>query len=80
MLRQVDARADELHTFIFEQPALQAHETAVADAVEHDVMEALAEGEDDLHRLAQAARRAAGSTVSDRTRRRPMIVPMVREG
>ena len=27
-----------------------------------------------------AARRAAGRTVNDRTRRRPMIVPVVREG
>ena len=63
-----------------EQPALHAHETAVADAVERDLMEALAGGEEDLQRLGQIARRAAGQTVNDRTRRRPMIVPMVREG
>ena len=63
-----------------EHPALVAHESAVADAVEHDLMEALADKEDDLHRLGQIARRAAGRTVSDRTRRRPMSVPMVREG
>ena len=63
-----------------ERPALHAHETAVADAVEQDVMAALDEREVDLQRLAQVTRRAAGRTVSDRTRRRPMIVPMVREG
>jgi ribonuclease J len=63
-----------------EQPALVAHEIAVADAVEHDLLEALAGKEEDLNKLNQITRRAAGRTVSDRTRRRPMIVPMVREG
>ncbi len=29
--------------------------------------------------MSQIARRAAGRTVNDRTRRRPMIVPVVRE-
>ena len=63
-----------------EQPALLAHETAVADAVEKDLMKALAGHEEDLNALSQLARRAAGRTVNDRTRRRPMIVPMIREG
>ncbi len=63
-----------------EQPALRAHETAVVDAVERAVMKALDDDIDDLARLSQIVRRTAGSIVSDRTRRRPMIVPMVREG
>ena len=63
-----------------EQPALRAHETAVVDAVERAVMSALDDDIDDLARLSQIVRRAAGGIVSDRTRRRPMIVPMVREG
>ncbi len=63
-----------------EQPALVAHETAVADAVEQDLLGALEDPDIDLERLAQIARRAAGRTVNDRTRRRPMIVPVVREG
>ena len=63
-----------------EQPALSAHESAVVDAVEHDLMEALADREDDLSKLSRIARKAAGRTVNDRTRRRPMIVPMIREG
>ncbi|MFT5201372.1 MAG: ribonuclease J [Candidatus Aldehydirespiratoraceae bacterium] len=63
-----------------ERPALAAHETAVADEVERDVMKALADGEESLDKLSQIARRAAGRTVSDRTRRRPMIVPIIREG
>ncbi len=63
-----------------EQPALVAHETAVADAVEQDLMTALEDPDIDLERLGQIARRAAGRTVNDRTRRRPMIVPVIREG
>ncbi|MEM7140961.1 MAG: ribonuclease J [Actinomycetota bacterium] len=63
-----------------EQPALVGHEAAVADAVEHDLLDALTDGEDDLLKLSQLTRRAAGRTVNDRTRRRPMIVPVVREG
>ncbi len=63
-----------------EQPALGAHETAVADAVEREINTALDDPDIDLKSLAQRARRAAGRTVNDRTRRRPMIVPVVREG
>ena len=62
-----------------EHPALIAHEAAVAEAVEHDLLAALAKKEEDVNKLNQITRRAAGRTVSDRTKRRPMIVPMVRE-
>ncbi|MEM8705930.1 MAG: ribonuclease J [Actinomycetota bacterium] len=62
-----------------ELPALAGHEAAVADAVESDLLDALKDPENDIERLAQIARRAAGRTVNDRTRRRPMIVPVVRE-
>jgi len=63
-----------------EQPALRAHEIAVVDAAESAVMNALDDHIDDLARLSQIVRRAAGSIVAERTRRRPMIVPIVREG
>ena len=62
-----------------EVPALAGHEAAVADAVENDVLAALGDPEVNLDRLSQIVRRAAGRTVNDRTRRRPMIVPVVRE-
>ena len=62
-----------------EIPALAGHEAAVADAVENDVLAALGDAEVNLDRLSQIVRRAAGRTVNDRTRRRPMIVPVVRE-
>ena len=41
---------------------------------------ALADGVTDTHQLAQLVRRAIGKWVSDRHRRRPMIVPVVIEG
>ncbi len=63
-----------------EQPALRAHEIAVGDAVERAVMKAFDDDIDDLARLSQIVRRAAGGIISERTRRRPMIVPMVHEG
>ncbi len=47
----------------------------VADAVE----QALAEGVRDVEALERDVRRAAGRFVSERTRRRPMIVPVVME-
>ena len=62
-----------------ELPALAGHEAAVADAVEADVLAALDDPDITTDRLAQVTRRAAGRTVNDRTRRRPMIVPVVRE-
>ena len=63
-----------------EQPALRAHELAVADEVETELLAALADEDNGIEELERVARRAAGRTVSDRTRRRPMIVPVVREG
>jgi ribonuclease J len=63
-----------------EQPALRAHEAALADVVEAEVGSALEESGVTIDELARVARRAAGRTVNDRTRRRPMIVPVVREG
>ncbi|MFM7044184.1 MAG: hypothetical protein ACKOYG_01345 [Ilumatobacteraceae bacterium] len=47
----------------------------VADAVER----ALASGVRDVESLERDVRRAAGKFVSDRTKRRPMIVPVVME-
>jgi ribonuclease J len=47
----------------------------VADAVE----ESLAQGVRDVEALERDVRRAAGRFVSERTRRRPMIVPVVME-
>lgn len=63
-----------------EVPALLGHETAVADAVERDLMKALDDRDVTIEKLTQIARRAAGRTVNDRTRRRPMIIPVIREG
>ena len=62
-----------------EQPALLAHETAVADAVEAKVRNALADGRRDLEALQDLVLRTARRTSRERTRRRPVIVPMVRE-
>lgn len=62
-----------------EQPALRAHETAVADAVQTALLKAFDDDVDDLARLSQIVRRAAGSIVAERTRRRPMIVPIVHQ-
>ncbi|MCY4424568.1 MAG: ribonuclease J [Acidimicrobiaceae bacterium] len=62
-----------------EQPALTAHETAVADAVEARVRDALDDGRTDLNAFEDLVLRAARRTSRDRTRRRPVIVPVVRE-
>ncbi|MCY3851432.1 MAG: ribonuclease J [Acidimicrobiaceae bacterium] len=78
--RELLAGPDVVSRGWVEQPALRAHETAVVDAVERAVMQALDDGVDDLARLSQIVRRTAGGVVSERTRRRPMIVPMVRDG
>ena len=48
---------------------------AVASAVER----ALANGTRDVDTLEKEVRRAAGKFVSERTKRRPMIVPVVME-
>jgi ribonuclease J len=50
----------------------------VAAAVHDAVVGALGDDEVDVDVLTRVVRRAAGSTVSQRTRRRPMIVPVVR--
>ncbi len=60
-----------------EHPALLAHETAVADAVEAEVLDALAGGRRDLAALEELVLRTARRTSRERTRRRPVIVPMV---
>ena len=62
-----------------EQPALLAHETAVADAVEAETRAALADGRRDLEALRELVLRTARRTSRQRTRRRPVIVPVVRE-
>jgi ribonuclease J len=50
-----------------------------ADEVRQAVKEAFAENATDIESLGRAVRRAAGRFVSERTRRRPMIVPVVME-
>jgi mRNA degradation ribonuclease J1/J2 len=52
----------------------------VADEVETELLAALEDEDVTVADLERVARRAAGRTVADRTRRRPMIVPVVREG
>jgi len=49
------------------------------DTVARALEEALADGVRDVEQLEREARRAAGKFVSDRTKRRPMIVPVVME-
>ena len=61
-----------------EQPALTAHETAVADAVEAAVRRGLDDGRTDLGAFEDLVLRAARRTSRERTRRRPVIVPVVR--
>jgi ribonuclease J len=50
-----------------------------ADEVRQAVKQAFAEGATDIEALGKVVRRAAGRFVSDRTRRRPMIVPVIME-
>jgi ribonuclease J len=47
--------------------------------VEEALRRALEDGEVDPHRLSQVIRRTVGKWVSDRHRRRPMIIPTVLE-
>ncbi|MFP3899302.1 MAG: ribonuclease J [Acidimicrobiia bacterium] len=53
--------------------------TECADVVRQAVKEAAAEGNVDIESLQRTVRRAAGRYVSQATRRRPMIVPVVME-
>ena len=62
-----------------EPPALFGHEAAVADAVENAVQRALDAGEHDLAALKELVARTTKRTTRDRTRRRPVIVTVVRE-
>ena len=50
-----------------------------AEAVRKDVEEALAQGPVEFEQLQQRVRRAAARFVSERTRRKPMIMPVVLE-
>lgn len=50
-----------------------------AEAIRKDVEEALAQGPVEFEQLQQRVRRAAARFVSDRTRRKPMIMPVVLE-
>ncbi len=52
-------------------------EAAIANSVREGLREALNDREATRENIERAVRRAAGSTVADRTRRRPMIVPAV---
>lgn len=63
-----------------EQPALQSHQAALADAVAADLQAVLGRPEVGIDELTRLIRRAAGRTVDERTRRRPMIIPVVRAG
>ena len=60
-----------------EQPALLGHEAAVADAVESEVTVALDRGCRDVEALEELVLRTARRTSRERTRRRPMIIPVV---
>ncbi len=60
-----------------EPPASYDQEQAVAKAVAETLSDALIDGEDDLDAFERLTRRAAGSTISERTRRRPVIMPQI---
>jgi ribonuclease J len=53
--------------------------SAVTESIRKAVVSALGSGGADLAAVEKALRKAAGSTVSEKTRRRPMIVPVVIE-
>jgi len=59
------------------QPALVGHEAAVVDAVGTEVRGALAGGDRDLGALEDLVMRTARRTSRERTRRRPVIVPVI---
>ena len=72
-------RAEVVSRGWVEQPALLAHETAVADAVDAEVRAALDDGSRDVDAFEDLVLRTARRTSRERTRRRPVIVPVVRE-
>jgi ribonuclease J len=53
--------------------------SACADEVRQAVKDAFEDGATDIESLQRVVRRAAGRFVSEQTRRRPMIVPVVME-
>lgn len=61
-----------------EPPANADRHEEVAEAVRASLSAALAEGDTDPQRLSRIVRRAAGRTVDELTRRRPLIVPLIR--
>jgi ribonuclease J len=75
--RIADGPLVESRGFTTEQDRDQLH-GYIADAVRDALDGALRDADADRDVLTRAVRRAAGSTVNQRTRRRPMIVPVVR--
>ncbi len=61
-----------------EPPADSDHHKAIAEAVRDQLSAALDGAGRDSGGLSQAVRRAAGRTVDELTRRRPLIVPVIR--
>jgi ribonuclease J len=60
-------------------PEAEALLEECADVVRQAVKESFADTTPDLETLQRAVRRAAGRFVNDRTKRKPMIVPVVME-
>ena len=61
-----------------EQPALRQHEAAVADAVAAELAAALQDPHCEFDALEELVLRTARRTSRDRTRRKPVVVPVVR--
>ncbi len=75
--REITMGPDVISRGWVEPPALIAHEKAVADAVLAELSEVLVEARTDQDRVFRTVRRAAGRCVASRTRRRPMIIPVI---
>ena len=72
----------EVHRIDFGEGGLISHEDLLdeaCDRVAAAVEESLQKGERDVEALERDVRRATGRFVNERTRRRPMIVPVVME-
>ncbi len=76
--RRIVAGPDVASRGWVEPPALHHHEAAVADAVEAEVSEALDDPGITLDALQELVLRTARRRSRDRTRRKPVIVPVVR--